>query len=79
MTARDKSSDGTPEALPPSPWATEAKPGSRHTYCRGQFQKGGSSRALNQKKREETGKKQREERSERREMGWGEGRTHHQV
>lgn len=78
MTARDESSDGTPEALPPSPWATEAKPGSRHTYCRGQFQKGGSSRALNQK-REETGKKGREERSERREMGWGEGRTHHQV
>lgn len=78
MRARDESSEGTPEALPPSPWATDAKPGSRYSHCRGQFQKGGSSRALNQKKGEEMGRKEREERREGKWEG-GEGRAHHQA
>lgn len=53
MRARDGSSEGTPEALPPRPWATDAYLGFRHSHCIGQFPKGGSSRAMNQKEREE--------------------------
>lgn len=78
MRARDGSSEGTTEAPPPSPWATDAYLGFRHSHCRGQFQKGGSSRAMNQKEREET-VQERDGREERREMGGGEGRAHHQA
>ena len=78
VRARDGSSEGTPEALPPSPWITDAYLGSRHSRFRGQFQKGGSFRAMNQKEREET-VQEREGREERREMGGGKGRAHHQA